>query len=151
MTEPADAVAGDADRFSFNIERISIGDRGDAHTLGGVGSVTVIVGANNVGKTTVLAQIREMLFQPCQLTRTSDLRVVTQLDPHWTGGQDDVEGLDPGACRNRQSPGPGYSAPPSSPVRRHRAIPLRRQLRRSGPTNQLVRQPPAGLGAHRHG
>jgi AAA domain, putative AbiEii toxin, Type IV TA system len=91
MTEPADVVAGDADRFSLNIERISIGDRGDGHTLGGVGSVTVIVGANNVGKTTVLTQIREMLMQPNQLTRTSGPRVVTQLVPRWTGGQDDAE------------------------------------------------------------
>jgi hypothetical protein len=91
MTKPAEVVARDADRFSFNIERISIGDRGDGHTLGGVGSVTVIVGANNVGKTTVLTQIREMLMQPNQLTRTSGPRVVTQLVPRWTGGQDDVE------------------------------------------------------------
>lgn len=91
MTEPANVVAGEADRFSFNIDRISIGDGGTPLPLGGIGSVTVIVGANNAGKTTVLTQIREMLMLPNQLTRTGGPRVVTQLVPRWTGGPDDVE------------------------------------------------------------
>jgi hypothetical protein len=90
MTEPADVATGNADRFAFSIERISIGDGGDAHPLGGSGSVTVVVGANNVGKSTVLAQIREMLMTG-PLTRTRGPRVVKQLSPQWTGSPDDAE------------------------------------------------------------
>lgn len=91
MTEPTEAGTGDADRFSFSIERITVGDGGAPHPLGGVGSVTVVVGANNVGKSTVLAQIREMLMQSNMLTRTTGPRVVTQLIPLWTGSEEDAE------------------------------------------------------------
>jgi AAA domain, putative AbiEii toxin, Type IV TA system len=92
MTEQADAIAGDADAdpFSFSIDRIRIGDGGDAHPLGGVGAVTVIVGANNVGKSTVLTQIRDMLMQTT-LKRTTGPRVVTELNPQWTGTPADAE------------------------------------------------------------
>jgi hypothetical protein len=87
-----DGVIGDADRFSFGIEHIRIGDGGDVHPLGGPGSVTVVVGANNVGKSTVLMQIRDMLMRN-ELTQPPPRgpRVVTELSARWTGGEDDAE------------------------------------------------------------
>jgi AAA domain, putative AbiEii toxin, Type IV TA system len=92
MSEHEDAVAADADRFKFSVDQIRIGDGGDVHPLGGPGSVTVIVGANNVGKSTVLTQIRDMLMRS-ELTRprTRGPRVVTELSPQWTGSEDDAE------------------------------------------------------------
>jgi AAA domain, putative AbiEii toxin, Type IV TA system len=89
MMEALDDATGDADKFRFGIQTIQIGDGAD-RPIGGPGSVTLVVGANNVGKSTVLAQIREMLLQDKQ-SREADPRIVTVLSPLYEGSAEDFD------------------------------------------------------------
>lgn len=86
--ESGDPPIGNADNFEFAIQGIRIGD-GDMLPIPGRGSVTVIVGANNVGKSTALVQIQQILrSQSLQWTGTP--RVVTEIESPWGGSPDDM-------------------------------------------------------------
>ena len=74
---------GDAENFGFAVRSVRVGN-GELLDLPGPGAVTVVVGANNVGKSTFLAQIYDRLW-------TSSLRggkspaVVTEIGEPWIG------------------------------------------------------------------
>ena len=89
MATPTDDQQGNAENFKFGIQSIRIGD-GSMVDIGGPGSVTVVVGANNVGKSTLLVQIRDILMSD-SLTRDASPRVVTEVSAPWTGTTDDLE------------------------------------------------------------
>ncbi len=89
MATPTDDQQGNAENFKFGIQSIRIGD-GSLVDIGGPGSVTVVVGANNVGKLTLLIQIREILMSN-SLTRDASPRVVTEVSAPWKGTTDDLE------------------------------------------------------------
>lgn len=81
-------MAGNADDFQFGIQGIRIGG-GPMLELPGPGSVTVVVGANNVGKSTFLQNIYQILSSP-SLTRTTTPCVVTEIASPWGGTPDDM-------------------------------------------------------------
>jgi ABC-type hemin transport system ATPase subunit len=83
MTAAGSAVGGAADDFGFEIRGLRVGD-GEMLHLPAPGSVIVVVGGNNVGKSTLLRQIKEIL-QSGALTRTTGPRVVTELSEPWRG------------------------------------------------------------------
>ncbi len=60
----------------------------------GSGSVTVVVGANNVGKSQLLEQVRQLLYVG-KLTRSSEgphgPRIVTEISQPWSGSVADLE------------------------------------------------------------
>lgn len=89
MTETPESAGGSADNFKFGIERIRIG-HGEMLDIRGPGSATVVVGANNVGKSTLLVQIREILMSP-SLVRSGTPEVVTEVSPPWGGIDSDFE------------------------------------------------------------
>lgn len=62
LSLPEQLRGGDATKFSFAIESISIGNDGPALQLPSPG-VTAIVGGNNVGKSTLLRQINQLIPQ----------------------------------------------------------------------------------------
>lgn len=80
--------AGDAASFRFGVQRIRVGD-GELLDIGGPGTVTVVVGANNVGKSTFLQQIKEILASP-DLRRDQWPRVVTEISSPWGGTAADM-------------------------------------------------------------
>ncbi|MDC9003759.1 ATP-dependent nuclease [Mycobacterium marinum] len=80
---PTGAADGDAEKFKFGINAIRIGD-GDMLDLGGPGSVTVVVGANNVGKTKLLEQLVAAL-EGRELTQSPTPRIVTEISDPWQG------------------------------------------------------------------
>lgn len=83
-------VTGDASRFRFGLQHLRIGD-GDWLSIGGSGTVTVVVGPNNVGKSTLLQQIRQILMSP-HLARSEPPCVVTEVSSPWSAGTaDDLE------------------------------------------------------------
>lgn len=86
--ESGDPPIGNADNFEFAIKGIRIGE-GDMLPIPGRGSVTAIVGANNVGKSTALVQIAQILHSD-SLQRTDTPRVVTEIDSPWGGSPDDM-------------------------------------------------------------
>lgn len=77
-------MTGDASRFRFGLQRLRIG-AGDWLSIGGPGTVTVVVGPNNVGKSTLLQQIRDILMS-AQLDRSKSPCVVTEVSPPWSAG-----------------------------------------------------------------
>jgi len=79
---------GEAENFSFTVRGIKIGDE-PMRDLTGPGSVTAVVGANNVGKTTVLRQIHSILSSPF-LTQQQSPRIVTEIADPWTGSAEDM-------------------------------------------------------------
>lgn len=86
--DTGDSPIGNADNFEFAIKGIRIGD-GDMLPIPGRGSVTAIVGANNVGKSTALVQIEQILRSET-LLRTSEPRVVTEIENPWGGSVHDM-------------------------------------------------------------
>jgi hypothetical protein len=89
MTTEHDTGAGTAEDFGFEIRSLRVGD-GELVGLPGPGSVIAVVGANNVGKSPLLRQIKEIL-QSSSLTRSTHPRVVTELGEPWRGTQEDME------------------------------------------------------------
>jgi energy-coupling factor transporter ATP-binding protein EcfA2 len=89
MTAAGSAVGGAADDFGFEIRGLRVGD-GEMLHLPAPGSVIVVVGGNNVGKSTLLRQIKEIL-QSGALTRTTGPRVVTELSEPWRGSAEDMQ------------------------------------------------------------
>jgi energy-coupling factor transporter ATP-binding protein EcfA2 len=83
MTEPA----GDATKFKFGLRYVRVGDCEEVD-FGGPGTVTVVVGPNNVGKSTLLTQVREILTSG-QLTREQFPHVVTEISSPWVAGTED--------------------------------------------------------------
>lgn len=80
---------GVADNFGFEIRGLRVGD-GEMLDLPGPGSVIAVVGGNNVGKSTLLRQIKEIL-QSGKLTRTTGPRVLTELSEPWRGSAADMQ------------------------------------------------------------
>jgi energy-coupling factor transporter ATP-binding protein EcfA2 len=81
-------MTGTADDFRFGLHGIRIGD-GEMLPLPGPGSVTAVVGANNVGKSTLLLHIEQILISQ-SLTRSAAPRVVTEIESPWGGTTDDM-------------------------------------------------------------
>ncbi|MGY4646530.1 AAA family ATPase [Mycobacterium sp. URHB0021] len=79
---------GDATNFGFAITGIRIGD-GNLIELPGAGSVIAIVGANNVGKSTLLEQIYKRLSTN-KLQEPLTPVVVTELSEPWSGSLADL-------------------------------------------------------------
>jgi energy-coupling factor transporter ATP-binding protein EcfA2 len=78
-----DVMTSESNNFRFGIDGIRIGD-GDLLPLPGPGSVTAVVGANNVGKSTLLRQVEEILRSD-HLTRSAAPRIVTEIQSPWGG------------------------------------------------------------------
>jgi energy-coupling factor transporter ATP-binding protein EcfA2 len=89
MTTDDIATDGAADNFGFEIRGLRVGD-GEMLPLPGPGNVIAVVGGNNVGKSTLLRQIKEIL-QSQTLTLTRGPRVVTELSEPWRGSAADME------------------------------------------------------------
>jgi energy-coupling factor transporter ATP-binding protein EcfA2 len=89
MTTDEIAAAGAAENFGFEIRGLRVGD-GELLDLPGPGNVIAVVGGNNVGKSTLLRQIKEIL-QSQTLTRTTGPRVVTELSEPWRGSAADMQ------------------------------------------------------------
>ena len=83
---PSDGVA---ENFSFAVRGIKVGD-GPMRELTGPGSVTAVVGANNVGKSTLLRQVVAILNSH-ELTASPEPRIVTALGDLWRGTEADME------------------------------------------------------------
>jgi hypothetical protein len=81
-------MTGSAEDFQFGVHGIRIGE-GQMLTLPGPGSVTAVVGANNVGKSTFLANIEQILKSPT-LTRETAPCVVSEITSPWGGTPDDM-------------------------------------------------------------
>ena len=77
-------MTGHADSFQFGLYGVKIGD-GEMLPLPGPGSVTAVVGANNVGKSTLLVNIAQILSSE-SLTRSTLPHVVTEIADPWSGG-----------------------------------------------------------------
>lgn len=95
MTEEAAArgvpsQASRAENFGFAIRQIRIGESDAFHDLPGSGSVIAIVGANNVGKSTFLRQIKSILESRSLVSFTFP-RVVTELGNPWIGDRSEME------------------------------------------------------------
>ena len=75
MTTDENAAAGAAENFGFEIRGLRVGD-GELLDLPGPGNVIAVVGGNNVGKSTLLRQIKEIL-QSQTLTRTTTATIRT--------------------------------------------------------------------------
>jgi energy-coupling factor transporter ATP-binding protein EcfA2 len=83
-------MTGDASRFRFGLQYLRVGE-GSQLNIGGPGTVTVVVGPNNVGKSTLLRQIREILMS-AQLERSQSPCVVAEVSSPWsTGTADDLD------------------------------------------------------------
>jgi len=61
---------GDAANFRFGVQHIRVGD-GELFDIGRPGTVTVVVGSNNVGKSTLLTQIHAHLMNPQQVHQSA--------------------------------------------------------------------------------
>jgi len=147
MATPTDDQQGNAENFKFGIQSIRIGD-GSMVDIGGPGSVTVVVGANNVGKSTLLVQIRDILMSD-SLTRDASPRVVTEVSAPWTGTTDDLEAwiranshIQPERWRARAC------SAARSPARRHQVDARIAPNTHARPADQLVRQPSDGGFSH---
>lgn len=81
-------MTGNADHFQFGIHGIRIGD-GDILPLPGSASVTAVVGANNVGKSTLLQNI-DQIMRSRTLTRSETPRVVSEVASPWKGTPEDM-------------------------------------------------------------
>ncbi|SON61356.1 hypothetical protein MSIMFI_02861 [Mycobacterium simulans] len=87
-TEPlSDAEVGLAENFGFAILGVRVGG-GELLKLPGPGSVVAVVGANNVGKSTFLRQIQEILSSG-NLAKEMFPSVVTELAGPWVGSEGD--------------------------------------------------------------
>ncbi|WP_255790628.1 AAA family ATPase [Mycobacteroides abscessus] len=84
----SDDTTGNADAFQFGLHGIRIG-QGDMLQLPGPGSVTAVVGANNVGKSTLLNNIFQIL-QSQSLTRSEAPCVVSEILSPWGGTTEDM-------------------------------------------------------------
>jgi hypothetical protein len=89
--------AGAAENFKFAIRAIKIGD-GPVLNLTGPGSVTAVVGANNVGKSTLLGQLVHTLSTH-SLTQSPTPRIVTEMGGLWAGTAADMEAWLRANCR----------------------------------------------------
>jgi len=85
----AERAAGSAENFGFAIRSVRVGN-GDLLSLPGGGSVIAVVGANNVGKSTLLQQIYHRLWNN-KLTEPLTPAVVTELGEPWSGSEADLE------------------------------------------------------------
>lgn len=92
MTEnlPPQDGRPNAENFGFEIRGLRVGDRDDFLELPGAGSVIAVVGANNVGKSTFLRQITQLL-ESRSLVSLIFPRVVTELREPWVGTRSDME------------------------------------------------------------
>lgn len=88
---------GAAENFKFAIRAIRVGD-GPVLNLTGPGSVTAVVGANNVGKSTLLGQVVHTLSTH-SLTQSPTPRIVTEVADLWTGTDADMEAWLRANCR----------------------------------------------------
>ncbi|RFZ63011.1 hypothetical protein DE4576_04950 [Mycobacterium marinum] len=84
----SDDTTGNADAFGFGLHGIRIGG-GEMLPLPGPGSVTAVVGANNVGKTTLLNNIVQILRSQ-SLARSDAPCVVTEMLSPWGGTPEDM-------------------------------------------------------------